>query len=77
MEMKYIFPLLATICLFVFVKAYAQKTKPIPETSVYLSTDIDIYIAGEFLLYNAFILETQTLKKGGTKQVFPKELMSV
>ena len=57
---------------FAKVRSHALKTKTwenrvkqyrdLPQTSVYLSSDKDIYIAGENLWYNAFILDAQTVE---------------
>jgi hypothetical protein len=43
------------------VKQYLQSHQ-VPETSVYISSDKDIYIAGENLWYNAFILDPHTVE---------------
>lgn len=46
-----------------------QQSNPSDETIVYLSSDKDIYIAGESILYNAFVLNAKTPELTGKDRV--------
>jgi hypothetical protein len=54
-----IFMMISLVCTGIRSYAQPDRAKPV-QTSVYLTSNKDIYIAGEDLWYNAFILDSQT-----------------